>query len=322
MYVNYPTYVNITSLSEKHPNERTPSPPPRKKSLSPPQAPSKSISSKSTHYTSSSSPSIRRVVPKNYDPKGERFLIASRFPTPPLACAVFIPRATVTDCCCSKGNVEDNILVPKLPKNCARCGHPVDGSYCQGCALLRKELEEDLVTHFQDFQNTLESSDDSTNVVNAPREPFVVKQDHGSFVDKIIWDLNKAPDSPYLHTFSSNQHHCFHCKDVLGDGESCQRCTCTRCGSGLSKGLCYNYGNNQNSLNDSPSISKNSSQSPPHINHHCCYECGDALDGIFCQRCTCKSCGKGAHIGYNCPPKVLIISNLEPCNQTMNNEPP
>nr|GEY34975.1 hypothetical protein [Tanacetum cinerariifolium] len=109
---------------------------------------------------------------------------------------------------------------------------------------------------------------------------------------------------------------------VLEDGESCQRCTCTRCGSGLSKGLCYICGNNQNSLNDSPSISENSSQSPPHINHHCCYECGDALDGIFYQRCTCKSCGKGAHIGYNCPPKVPIISNPEPCNQTMNNEPP
>ncbi|GJZ23258.1 hypothetical protein Tco_0560717 [Tanacetum coccineum] len=38
-------------------NERTPSPPPRKKSISPPQAPLKSISSKSTHYTSSSLPS-------------------------------------------------------------------------------------------------------------------------------------------------------------------------------------------------------------------------------------------------------------------------
>nr|GEV70079.1 integrase, catalytic region, zinc finger, CCHC-type, peptidase aspartic, catalytic [Tanacetum cinerariifolium] len=43
--------------SEEHQNEKTSSPPPRKKSLSPPQAPSKSISSKSTHYTSSSSPS-------------------------------------------------------------------------------------------------------------------------------------------------------------------------------------------------------------------------------------------------------------------------
>nr|GFA77126.1 hypothetical protein [Tanacetum cinerariifolium] len=156
------------------------------------------------------------------------------------------------DCCCSKGNVEDKILVPKPPKNCARCGHPVDGPYCQGCALLRKKLEEDL--------------------------------------------------------------------DVLGDGEACQRCTCTRCGSGLSKGLCLICGNNQNSLNDSLSISANSLQNPLHIDE-CCYECGDALDEIFCQQCTCKSCGKGAYIGYNCPPKILIISNPEPCNQTRNNEP-
>ncbi|GJX23838.1 hypothetical protein Tco_0228283 [Tanacetum coccineum] len=29
----------------------------------------------------------------------------------------------------------------------------------------------------------------------------------------------------------------------------------------------------------------NSSQSPQ-INHNCCYECGDSLDDIFCQRCT------------------------------------
>ncbi|GJU11664.1 hypothetical protein Tco_1134060 [Tanacetum coccineum] len=57
MSVMYPNYVNLTSSSEEQPNERTPSPPPRKKSLSPPQTPSKSISSKSTHYTSSSSPS-------------------------------------------------------------------------------------------------------------------------------------------------------------------------------------------------------------------------------------------------------------------------
>ncbi|GKD93583.1 hypothetical protein Tco_1373420 [Tanacetum coccineum] len=57
MSVKYTTYVNLTSSSEEHPNEKAPSPPPRKKSLSPPQAPSKSVSSKSIHYTSSSSPS-------------------------------------------------------------------------------------------------------------------------------------------------------------------------------------------------------------------------------------------------------------------------
>nr|GEX85377.1 hypothetical protein [Tanacetum cinerariifolium] len=79
-------------------------------------------------------------------------------------------------------NVEDKILVLKPPKNCARCakcGHPVNGPYCQGCALLREKHEEDLVSYFQNFQNISQSSDDSTNIVNAPREPVVVKQDHG-----------------------------------------------------------------------------------------------------------------------------------------------
>nr|GFB41360.1 hypothetical protein [Tanacetum cinerariifolium] len=221
------------------------------------------------------------------------------------------------DCGCSKGNIEDNILVPKPPKNCARCtrcGYLVDGPNCQGCALLRQELEENLVTHSPDFQNTSEPSNASTNVVNAPREPYVVKQDHGSFVDKIIFDLNRAPDSP-------NQFHCFHCKDVLRDGEACKRCTCVKCRSGLGKGLCYICGHNQNSLNASPSVSETSSQSPLNINH-CCYECGNPLDDIFCQRCTCKSCGKDAHIGYNCPLKVPVISNPEPCNNQTIDELP
>ncbi|GJR48066.1 hypothetical protein Tco_1316169 [Tanacetum coccineum] len=154
------------------------------------------------------------------------------------------------DFCCSKKGLEDKILVPKPPRNCARCarcGTPVDGPYCQGCALLRKKFKEDLFTYcvenefFEDLQDTSESSDDNTNVVNAPQEPFVGNQDPG----------------------------------------------------------------------------ENSSPSPPHIDH-CCHECGDSLDGIFCRRCTCKSCRKGAHYSYNCPPKALIISNLEPCkNQTI-----
>nr|GFA06215.1 hypothetical protein [Tanacetum cinerariifolium] len=131
------------------------------------------------------------------------------------------------NCACSIGTVEDKILVPKPPKNyarCTRCGYLVDGPHCQGCALLCQEFEEIL--------------------------------DNGSFVDEIIFDLNRAPDSP-------NQFHCFHCKDVLRDGEACKRCTCEKCGSGLSKGLCYICGHNQKSLNDSPIISETSSQSPP-----------------------------------------------------------
>nr|GEW25808.1 hypothetical protein [Tanacetum cinerariifolium] len=81
------------------------------------------------------------------------------------------------DCSCSKGSVEDKILVPKPSKNyarCSKCGHPVNGPYCQGCAFLREKLEEDLTTYLKYFHDTSESSDDSTNVVNAPRDPFVV----------------------------------------------------------------------------------------------------------------------------------------------------
>ncbi|GJZ10447.1 hypothetical protein Tco_0545206 [Tanacetum coccineum] len=89
------------------------------------------------------------------------------------------------DFCCSKKGLEDKILVPKPPRNCARCGTPVDGPYCHGCALLRKKFKEDLFTYcvenefFEDLQDTSESSDDNTNVVNAPQEPIVLMGTNG-----------------------------------------------------------------------------------------------------------------------------------------------
>nr|GEV74880.1 reverse transcriptase domain-containing protein [Tanacetum cinerariifolium] len=59
----------------------------------------------------------------------------------------------VTDYCCSEGSLWDKIIcdlnkTPDLsqrsPQNCPNCGNPVDGHYCQGCALLRKKFKEDL----------------------------------------------------------------------------------------------------------------------------------------------------------------------------------
>ncbi|GKB88722.1 hypothetical protein Tco_0960994 [Tanacetum coccineum] len=80
--VKTPTYVNLESSSKEHQNEKTPSPPPRKKSLSLPHAPSKSTSSRITHYTSSSSlsesstpihvaplPKLRFVIPMKQEPQ-------------------------------------------------------------------------------------------------------------------------------------------------------------------------------------------------------------------------------------------------------------
>ncbi|GKB77753.1 hypothetical protein Tco_0944648 [Tanacetum coccineum] len=72
------------------------------------------------------------------------------------------------DCGCSKGSLEDKILVLvpdssqrplKIEKICLNCRDPVHGLYCRQCALIRKTLEE----VFQDFQDTSESSDDDTN---------------------------------------------------------------------------------------------------------------------------------------------------------------
>ncbi|GKD85409.1 hypothetical protein Tco_1356563 [Tanacetum coccineum] len=146
--------------------------------------------------------------------------------------------------CCLKKGLEDKILVPKPPQNCATYGNPVDGLDCRSCAFVLKCLNEGwyIIHDENEILNTSKSSNHNTNVVSAPRESFVFNQDSGV----------------------------------------------------------------------------NSSQNPLQINHNCCYKYGDSLDGIFCQRCTCKSCRNGAHIGYNCPPKAPIISNPEQCNQTIN----
>nr|GEZ64313.1 hypothetical protein [Tanacetum cinerariifolium] len=99
------------------------------------------------------------------------------------------------------------------------CRHPVDGPYCQGCALLRKKLEEDLVTYFQDFQNTFVSSDDSTNVVNAPREPFVVKQDHGfPPTDRSDFTHEEFADE-LAHIISPSEYDCFYFRNFSDPGE-------------------------------------------------------------------------------------------------------
>nr|GEZ49175.1 hypothetical protein [Tanacetum cinerariifolium] len=210
------------------------------------------------------------------------------------------------DCVCSIRNVEDKILVPKPLKNCARCtrcGYLVDGPNCNGCALVRQELEENLVTHSPDFQNSSEPSNASTNVVNAPRESYVVKQDNGSFVDKIIFDLNRAPDSP-------NQFHCFHCKDVLRDEEACKRRTYAKCGSCLEQmpsfdsivrafaslghdlGNSYVYDPNSNSFDCPPD-----SYHPPHPTY---------------ETYSYDSYGNDSQFGYDCQPQFPLTHESEP----------
>ncbi|GJS05727.1 hypothetical protein Tco_0322235 [Tanacetum coccineum] len=71
------------------------------------------------------------------------------------------------DCGCSKGGLEDKILVPvpdlsqrplKIEKICLDCGDPVHGLYCRQCALIRKDIEEvfsGLPRHLQSHPMTI-----------------------------------------------------------------------------------------------------------------------------------------------------------------------
>ncbi|GJZ97120.1 hypothetical protein Tco_0669454 [Tanacetum coccineum] len=141
--------------------------------------------------------------------------------------------------CCSKEKLKNKILVPmpessqqhiKIERICFDCGDLLHGLNCLECDLTRKILEK----AFQKFQNTSKSSNDNSNVVNAPREPFVVKQD--------------------------------------------------------------------------PSV--NSSQKSPLIDQKCCCECGDSLDGIFCQQCTPSSGSPTTHSELSLPDyKAFYIDN-------------
>nr|GEV92022.1 hypothetical protein [Tanacetum cinerariifolium] len=82
-----------------------------------------------------------------------------------------------TDYCCSEGIPGEKIIcdldkTPDLsqrsPQNCPKCRNPVDGHYCQGCALLRKKFKEDLFTSRVEngiLQDYSKPSIDNTNVL-------------------------------------------------------------------------------------------------------------------------------------------------------------
>nr|GEY23904.1 hypothetical protein [Tanacetum cinerariifolium] len=118
-------------------------------------------------------------------------------------------------------------LFQEPPQNYPKCGNPVNGQYCQGCALLRKKFKKDLFTYciengiLQGLLDNSEPSDDNTNIVNALQEPFFVKQDPGE----------NSSQSP----LQINHHCCYGSGDSLED-IFCHQCTCEFCGKGAHYG--------------------------------------------------------------------------------------
>ncbi|GJT87474.1 hypothetical protein Tco_1069191 [Tanacetum coccineum] len=185
-----------------------------------------------------------------------------------------------SNCGCSKGSLEDKILVPipdssqrplKIEKFCLDCGDPIHGLHCQGCALIRKTFEEVL----QDFQDTSESSDDNTNVVNAPREPIVVNQDPGENSSKPMYLYTLTMLSRVRISIISNPEPCKN--QTIGEPlqnlqslqQQCLLGTCQKCGCNEYDGVCFycEVGNGTPSnfstpysSNDSPSVANHPPQ--------------------------------------------------------------
>ncbi|GKC57977.1 hypothetical protein Tco_1085575 [Tanacetum coccineum] len=134
-----------------------------------------------------------------------------------------------------------------------------------------------------------------------------------SFGNEPVYDYNpnsynQTPDisNPPLQpqTSSSDQWHCFHCKDPLEEGIRCQRCTCKWCGYKLDEGFCLFCASrdeslsidvpNPNSFNDFP----NNFTHPPRPQY---------------ESYSCELCGNNSHYGYDCPPRFPVVYEQEPC---------
>ncbi|GKC87526.1 hypothetical protein Tco_1148175 [Tanacetum coccineum] len=114
------------------------------------------------------------------------------------------------------------------------------------------------------------------------------------------------PSQP--QTSSLDQWHCFHCKDLLEEGERCKWCTCKWCESGLSEGFCFICASsNENSSNND--LNTNSFNDPPNDFTH--------PPQPRYETYLCELCGNDSHFGYDCPPRFPLIYEQEPSyNQT------
>nr|GEU35911.1 hypothetical protein [Tanacetum cinerariifolium] len=371
MSVKYLNYVNLTSSSEEQLNKRTPLPPPRKKSLSPPQTPSKSISSKSTHYTSSSSPMSPNHPyvqtmdnglsgPSNPSPPPCVSRPPPGFPNPP---PKFKPLTSTQPLFVNINNntplihnnappLEDIHHPPPNLGNQDFHNHPniLDFFILTTCLTsttcfinVKDDKEKDKIrtkpnkieSKREAWKSPTKSKPSHSQESNKEKKIQTKETKTGDLGDKIICDLDKTTD------FSQRSpQNCPKCGNPV-KGDYCQGCAALRkkfkedlFASAIKHGIIqdsFEPSNDNSNVANAPrdpfvvnqDPDKDSSQSPPQINHHCCYGCGDPLEGIFCHRCTLKLCGNGAHYGYNCPLKVPIIPDPKSfTNQAIKELPP
>ncbi|GJS64861.1 hypothetical protein Tco_0679425 [Tanacetum coccineum] len=181
------------------------------------------------------------------------------------------------DFCCSKGGLEDKILVPKPPQNCATCGNPVDGFYCRSCAFVRKCLNEGWYTIHDENKilDTSKSSRNNTNVVSTPQEPIVFNQDPDE--NSLIYNSkpNSFNDSPSVLThppqLQFETYFCEICGNNAHYGYDCP----PQFPLVYEQEPCHNQNFNDNYF---PQNSQSSSQQ-----FNCCENCGGPHATFQCQ---------------------------------------
>nr|GEU98618.1 hypothetical protein [Tanacetum cinerariifolium] len=167
-------------------------------------------------------------------------------------------------------------LSQRPSQNCPKCGNPVDGHYCQGCALLRKKFKDDLFTYCIEngiLQDSSELSNDNTNVVNSLQDPFVVKQDPGAH-----YGYNCSPKVPIIPNSEPYDNQTI---DKLPQTMLSFDPTCY-----FEDGNSFTYDSRSNLVDDSPNVFNSPSQPPLY---------------------PCEFCGNDAHYGHYCTPQVLFI---------------
>ncbi|GJS15779.1 hypothetical protein Tco_0410251, partial [Tanacetum coccineum] len=151
------------------------------------------------------------------------------------------------DFCCLKGGLEDKILVPKPPQNCATCGNPINGLNCQSCTFVRKCLNEGWYTIHDENKilNTSKSSNHNTNIVSTPQEPFVFNQDPDSCGNGVHIDYNYPPKASII----SNPEQC---NQTINELPQTLPSVHPTYNSGEENS--FTYDSKPNSVNDSPNV--------------------------------------------------------------------
>ncbi|GKB42089.1 hypothetical protein Tco_0887031 [Tanacetum coccineum] len=201
------------------------------------------------------------------------------------------------DFCCSKGGLEDKILVPKPPQNCATCGNPVDGLYCRHCVFVRKCLNEGWYTIHDENEilNTSKSSKNNTNVVSAPQEPFTV-----FFVNNVLASLVGTVLILVIIVHQKLQSSLIQNNAIKPLLSSHRLCQVFIRHAIMKIRFISTYDSKLNSFNDSPSVLTH----PPQLQF---------------ETYLCELCGNNAHYGYDCPPQFPLVYEQEPCyNQNFN----